>query len=356
MSEEVQQRGIWQSTFVARPDTGAPHGQATTISVVDADEDAQTFAMGWNKPALYRVNDLANSPRTAWHDGKQYLVYDVGGYTEDLRIASRAPGGAWSENRIPGARSRRPVVLVSHGGELLVYYREAGGHHGEGSRLRLKALDAAGTWADRELTGTDPADGRKVPGQFVTATVMPGIVSHQGAVHAVWSEGARGLRYATLTPDGQAGAAFTFPATKPPQSRLSLVTYRDALHLIYAEGTLLKHWVKPDGKDWAAAPDGPNTGTTQAGVASVVYDGKIHTFYNVDHLRDVDTNEAIDAYLAKLVGPGFWVDLHGDGVQTVVRAADIRAADTKTVDVINSALLDAPRTTCTTSTRRLRPR
>lgn len=308
MVYQVQRHGVWQSSFVARGEVGKkPAGAAPDF----ATDNARTDAVGWQVPALYIEDEWAGDPRTVMHKGKQYLFFTTGtSYQNDVRVLTRTPGGAWTDAGRLGPTSR-PPVLVSHGEELWVF-RGTGAHYlSGGSSLEVSVLDGSGKWSERKL-GSTWSDGSTSTVTDIGTLVMPGIVSHGGQIHAVWSRGTSGLQYAVIA-DNRTGPVSKFPGdAQQPASRLSLVSYGGALHLVFAEGRILKHWIKEDGKDWVAAPDGPDTGTYQEGASSVVYDGKIHTFYNIFDEKQVKSEDVLDSILAKLGDGGESIDLGGD--------------------------------------------
>ncbi|MFI5764050.1 hypothetical protein ACIA8F_24310 [Streptomyces sp. NPDC051563] len=302
MLKQVERRGIWQTTFISRDDGAKPEGQAPENFATDT---AGTEGGGWLKQELY--GELAGEtwfPRVVEHEGSIHLVYkaDADG---SLHVRQFTPGKGWSDSGPVSSVTHRAPEVVSHQGNLHVFYAA-----GESRLLREAVRDASGKWTSRDLMPTG-SDGELRSRPLESAT-MPGFTAHDGDIHVVHRDGIHGLYHATVK-DGKV----SYPRVKVPDSeqewtweeeqarsemndaRLSLVSHAGALHLIRAESDHLKHWIKPDGGEWAVAPDSPGTGTSQSAPSSVVYDGKIYTFYTVEAPQPLRSDDAVDALLAK---------------------------------------------------------
>ncbi|MFF4321278.1 hypothetical protein [Streptomyces sp. NPDC001568] len=324
---QVERRGVWQTSFISRADeVKKPDGSAPQDFSTDKPESG---SVGWSPQDLLRT-EIGYPPRLVEHGGKVYLTL-TGGDEQVPVVRYFTPGRpGWTDlGAIPGVKSVRPPALVSHQGNLHAFLKAV-----SDGQINEAVLSPAGKWTVRAVQR--PKGEGSSETAPLSSPVVPGLAVHAGEMHIVWSEGVYGLRYATVK-DGVTSTPVPFPGAwttdeevksngpaESPSSRLSLVSYRNALHLIYTEGDHLKHWINTDGS-WAKAPDSPATGTAQSAPSTVEYDGKLYTFYNVITEETIRSEDAVDELIRSKGGLHFQIRQHLFGLISP-RLSDIVAA------------------------------
>lgn len=321
----AERQGIWQTTFVVRPDKPIVPGSTAP----DAKESDQAVVGGWQKYELFREERGELLPRLTLHDGKVFLLYaNTDG--SSVQVRAYTPGTGWKDlSKIPRMFSSRPPALVSHGGKLHAFAM-----YNNGTGIAHAVMDSTGAWTtleDRQENGP----GGSMLRQQINSDYMPGAAVHDGKIHLVtYSERWKRLSHSVFGADNERSHNAQIPtAVAAPTSRMSLLSYEGKLHLIFTEDDLLKHFTY-DGTAWQPEPDGPKTGTSQFAPDSTVYDGKIYTAYSVQEVTQVPAAELFDREIAR-AGLG-WRTLSSRGGQLPLAYDTLVKADEEEPEAITA--------------------
>ncbi|AWZ05688.1 hypothetical protein DRB96_05980 [Streptomyces sp. ICC1] len=282
---------------MARPDKPIAPGSTAP----EAKESDQAVVGGWQKYELFREEWGGLLPRVTLYDGKVFLVYaNVQGTSLEARVYT--PGEGWKEaGRLPKGYTRSAPAIASHNGHLHVF--SVVGRSAD--EVLHAVMDPAGKWAmSTDKIQDEP--GGYISSQRTYSDCVPAVAVHDGKLHLVtYRASGRKAILRVLDDKNQLLHVADVKLPVGPYRRLSLVSYGGKLHLIYTHKDRLIH-LAYDGSAWQAQPDSPRTGTQQYGADSTVYDGKIHTAYNVADVQEIPTAQYFDQEVARL-GLGYLV-------------------------------------------------
>ncbi|MEU8461561.1 hypothetical protein [Streptomyces sp. NPDC029003] len=284
MTEAVRRRGLWQTWFTGS-DLKAPDGDRTAAetSAVAADD----VRIGWSQPEVFNDPEGTLYPRIIRHGTDVHMLYGriAGGNIAKLHHSVYTPGTGWRADggKVLEMYSEEAPALLSSDGKLYALARAA-------SHVRLAVLDPAGSWSEVELTVADASRS----GGFQSSR-MPAMTYHKDQFHVLFTrEGISGAGVKHSILDGGVLGEPVHVTDKEPDSRLSLVTYDGALHLMFTRQGILHHFVN-NGAGWAeqATISAPTAGSP----GSAVYDGKIYTAYNIAVDTPLDLEREISALI-----------------------------------------------------------